>query len=235
MLLLFAFFFTVSVGQWAREPALQLDQHGPSPQPAQESPVGGDGVPAVGHTLKLQPQQQGAISGPARVPAGAHVPPAWLQRHHFSPPWPLLRRCPPDHTIYQRSGRGRNWGGAALFLSGSCYNQKKRGILMMSHFSSFQIKQVNIRTCLSSSAKSAAANYLAEALKFQLWWPLKIFNQLNLNHGQSVGKNPALFESREFVCVHAETTWVICFPPRKNHLNDNIMNTAGHYYMENWN
>lgn len=40
---------------------------------------------------------------------------------------------------------------------------------MMSHFSSFQIKQVNIRTCLSSSAKSAAANYLAEALKFQLW------------------------------------------------------------------
>lgn len=85
--LLFAVVFTVSVGQRTREPSLQLDEHRSSPQPPQEEPVGGDGVPAVRYTLKLQPQQQGAISGQrGRVPAGTCAPRARLQWHHLSPP-----------------------------------------------------------------------------------------------------------------------------------------------------
>lgn len=105
---------TASVGQWTREPALQLDQHWPSSQPPQEEPVWGDGVAAVRHALGLQPQQQGAISGPAGIPAGAFAPPARLQRHHLSPPWPLLRRHPPHLILPQWSGRGGDWGGDAL-------------------------------------------------------------------------------------------------------------------------
>lgn len=88
-----------SVGQWIREPTLQLDQHRPSPQPAQEEPVRGDGVPAVGHALGLQPQQQGTVPGPARLPAGAHAPPARLQRHHLPCPRALLRGHSTDHEL----------------------------------------------------------------------------------------------------------------------------------------
>lgn len=159
--LLFAVVFTVSAGQWAREPSFQLDQHWPSPQPPQEEPVGGDGVPAVRHALRLQPQQQGAISGPG-LSAGACAPPAWLQRHHLSPPGQLLRRCSPDLTLPQRPGRGGDWGGRLLGCeSGSCSKETKKSEQFWR-----STVPVNKSSCLGvfESFKSAAANYLAEAI-----------------------------------------------------------------------
>lgn len=122
---------TVSVGQWARESPIELDKHQPSAQPPQEEPVGWDGVSPVRHTLGLQPQQQGAFSGPAGLPAGACAAPTWMQRHHLSPPWTVLRGRSPDCTLSQRSGRWRDWGGELLCgpintrgCQISCYSQQ---------------------------------------------------------------------------------------------------------------
>lgn len=142
------FVSVASVGQRIREPSLQLDQHRPCPQPPQEEPVGGDGVAALWHTLWLQPQQQGAVSGPAGIPAGADAPAAGLQRHHLSHPGALLRGNSTDHALPEWPGGGRDHGGAALciciiylLVQVAFVQIKEKDILMGFCFSHLQLEQ----------------------------------------------------------------------------------------------